>query len=194
MPAAIDDFGNDAEERERRGPRLCRGGSRQRGDHDAARFRLPPGVDDGAAASPDDAVVPHPRLGVDRFSHGAEQPQAGQVVGRGPLLAPAVEGADRGGRGVEDVDLVPLDDVPEPVRVRVIRRTFVHQAGCPVQQGPVKDVAVARNPPDVGRAPVGVFVFQVEHVLGGQVHVDHVPARRVHDALGLSRSCRSCRA
>ncbi len=186
-PAAIDHVGDDAEERERGRARLRRGRPRQRGDHDASGFRLPPRVDDRAAAPADDPVIPHPRLGVDRLAHGAEQPQAGQVVRRRPLFAPAVERADRRRRGVEDVDLVPLDKIPEAVRVRVVGRALVHQAGGPVQERPVQDVAVPRYPTDVGRAPVGVLVLQVEHVLRGQVHVDHVPAGGVHDALGLSR-------
>ena len=50
------------------------------GDHVAAGFGLPPGVDDGAAFLADDGVVPHPGFGVDRFADGAEQAQAGEVV------------------------------------------------------------------------------------------------------------------
>ena len=58
------------------------GGNRagQRAHHDAARFRLPPGIDDGAALAADHAVVPHPCLGVDSLAHRAQQPQARQVV------------------------------------------------------------------------------------------------------------------
>src|SRR5437762_1868331 len=48
---------------------------RYRGNQDAAGFGLPPGIDDWAASLADMIVVPQPRLGVDRFSDRAEDPQ-----------------------------------------------------------------------------------------------------------------------
>ena len=51
-------------------------------------------------------VVPDPGLGVDRLADAAEQAQGGQVVPVGMLGAPLHEGADGGGRGVEDGDAV----------------------------------------------------------------------------------------
>ncbi len=68
-----------------------------------AGLGLPPGIDDGAALAADLLVKPHPGLGVDRFAHGAEQAQRGEIVRREPVVAPLDEGADRRRRGVEDV-------------------------------------------------------------------------------------------
>jgi len=45
---------------------------------------------------------------------------------------------------------------------------------------------VAGDPADVGRAPVDVFVAQVEDVLGGDVGLDGVSAGGVDQALGLA--------
>ena len=102
------------------------------------------------------------------------------------VVAPLHERADGGGGGVEDVDVVFLHDVPETPRVGVVGRSLVHDGRSAVQQRAVDDVAVARHPADVRRAPVCVLVLQVEHVLRGQVGAAHVPARGVHDALGLA--------
>ena len=46
----VDDGQLDAKERSCGRAGLCGRGTGQRGDHDAASFGLPPGVDDGAAA------------------------------------------------------------------------------------------------------------------------------------------------
>ncbi len=48
-----------------------------RRNHDAAGFGLPPGIDDGAAAVANDAVVPKPGFRVDRLTDRAEQTQRG---------------------------------------------------------------------------------------------------------------------
>ncbi len=67
----IDHGGLDAEEGEAGRAGLGVVHARQSGDHDAAGFGLPPGVDHRAALAADHAVVPHPRLGVDRLADGA---------------------------------------------------------------------------------------------------------------------------
>ena len=78
------------------------------------------------------------------------------------------------------------DDRPEAVGLREIRRAFVHQAGGAVLQRAVDDVAVAGDPSDVGGAPVGVLVLQIENPFGGEVSADGISAGGVHDAFGLA--------
>ena len=104
----------------------------------------------------------------------------------GPLVAPFGEGANRSRGRVEDVDLVALDDLPESVRIRIIGSAFVHQTRSPVEQRTVKNVAVARDPTDVRRTPVRIFIRQVEDVFRREVDVDHVAAGSVHHTFGLS--------
>src|SRR6218665_2316278 len=47
------------------------GGAGEGGDHMAAGFGLPEGVDDGAALAAHVLVVPHPGFGVDRLADAA---------------------------------------------------------------------------------------------------------------------------
>src|SRR5262249_38697656 len=108
-----DDVGDDAEEGKAGRSRLRVSSAEQRGHHDGARFRLPPGVDDGAAAAADGLVVPDPRFGVDRLADRSQEPQAREVALLRPLVPPADEGADGRRRRVEDGDLEPLDHAPE---------------------------------------------------------------------------------
>ncbi len=185
VPSFLTTCGVDTEERPRAAPWLGRRDARNRRHHDGAGLRLPPGVDDRAAAAADDLVVPHPRLGIDRLADAAQQPQRRQIVRLRVLVAPAHEGADRGRRRVEDRHLPPFDDRPEAILARVIGRAFVDDAGGAVGQRPVDDVAVAGHPADVGRAPEDVVVVQIEHVLRRQVRAQQEAARRVHDPLGL---------
>src|SRR6185369_3217848 len=69
-----------AEKRQRARTWLCRDGPWQRRDHDAARLRLPPGVDDRTALPADDFVIPNPGFGIDRLTDSAEQTQRTQVM------------------------------------------------------------------------------------------------------------------
>ena len=164
----------------------------QRRDHDHAGLGLPPGIDDRAALAADDLVIPHPRLGIDRLADGAEQPQARQVVLLRPLVAPLDEGADGGRRGVEDVDPVLLDDLPEAVLRRASSGAPSYiTRGRAVGERAVDDVAVAGHPADVGGAPVGVVFLQVEDPLRASAYVPQQVA-----AGGVQRRpwvCRSSR-
>src|SRR6266851_5761766 len=113
----------------------------------------------------DHAMIPLPRFRIDRLADGAEQ---SKTLARGfldRLIAALHQRADRGRRGVEDVDLVLVDDVPEPRIIRIIRHAFEHQRGRAVCQRAVENVAVAGDPTDVGGAPEDVAVVIVEHVL-----------------------------
>src|SRR6185295_10781355 len=75
LARAVEQFGVDAGKRSRRRAGLGRGDTGERCDHDPARLRLPPCIDDRAAPAADVLLVPHPRFGVDRFAHRAEEPE-----------------------------------------------------------------------------------------------------------------------
>ena len=109
-----------------------------------------------------------------------------QVVLLGHSLAPLDESANRRGRGVEDGDLVAFDDLPEAIGLGKVRRAFVHQRRRAVLQRPVNDVAVARDPSDVGSAPVHIVFLQIEDPFRGDVGSDRIAAGRVHNALRLA--------
>ena len=53
-------------------------------------------------------------------------------------------------------------------------------------QRSIDDIAVAGDPSDVGRAPVGVFFLDVENPLHGDVGANRIAARRVDDTLRLA--------
>ena len=122
----IHHFRHHTKKRQRRRAGLGRHGARQRGDEDAARFGLPPGVHNGAALAADEFLVPHPRFGIDWLTHGTEQAQRAEVMFLGPLDPPLHERADGGRRCVENRHAILLDDAPEPVRLGEIGRAFIH--------------------------------------------------------------------
>src|SRR4029453_7630587 len=76
--AVVVDVRGDTGERPRRRAGLGRDLAGQRRYNYSAGLRLPPRVDDRAALAPDHAVVPDPRLRVDRLADRAEQPQRRQ--------------------------------------------------------------------------------------------------------------------
>ena len=65
--------------------------------------------------------------------------------------------------GVKDIDLVSLDHVPEAIEIGKIRRAFVHENRRTARQRAVNNVAVSRDPADVGCTPIDVVVFQIEN-------------------------------
>src|ERR1700728_1162638 len=122
----VDDLRADAGKRQRGGARFRRRRTRQWRNHDRAGFRLPPGIDDRTAVLADGLEIPFPGRGIDRLTNRAQHAQTADVVLVDPLHAPGHECADRGGGAVENRDLVALDDLPETVFCRLIRRAFVH--------------------------------------------------------------------
>ena len=180
----------DAEERQGCGAGLGRDRARQGRDHDAAGFGLPPGIDDRATAVADHAVIPEPGLGIDRLADGAEQLQG---LARGlldRLVAVTHQRPDRGGRGVERVDLVLVDHLPKARDRRVGGDALEHQRDRAVGERAIDDVAVPGHPADVRRAPVDVAVMVVEHVLVGERGVNQVAAGGVQHALGFAGRAR----
>ena len=157
--------GLHAEERTTGGTRLEGHGAGQRGDHVAAGLGLPPRVAQRDAALADLLVVPHPAVGIDGLAHGGHDAQGLHGVLHRPLVALADEAADDGRRGVDRGGLVLLDDLPVAVRLRIGRQTLVEEAGGAEGERAVHDVAVARDPADVGGAEVDVVVVEVEDVL-----------------------------
>ena len=165
---------------------LERGGVGQRRDHDAAGLGLPPGIDDGQLRLADIEMVPHPGLGIDRLAHGAQEAQAGEVVTLGGLLAVAHQGADDGGRGVENIDLELLHDLPETVRPGIGGHALEHQGGGAEAQRTIEDIGVAGDPADIRGAPVDVVVLQVKDPLAGVHGIGQVAAGGMDHALGLA--------
>ncbi len=153
-------------------------------------FSLPPGINDGAFLAADHFAIPHPGFGIDGLSHRAQESQTVELVPPGPLLSPFDEGSDRGGSGIENTDLMTVDDPPEAVWLGAIRRAFVHDAGRAILQWAINDVAVSGDPTDIGGAPVSVFFFEVEDPFGGYVSAHRITASGVNDSLrftGCSR-------
>ena len=153
---------HDSRQRLRAASRFGRRHARQRAEHDAAGFGLPPGVDDRTLLATNHFVIPHPRFRIDRFSDRSKKTQTRQVVLVRPLVAPFDECSNRRRSRVENVDLILFDHLPEAAFVRPVRTAFVHDSRRPVRQRSVNDVAVPGDPANVGGTPVRVFVFQIE--------------------------------
>ena len=83
-----------------------------------------------------------------------------------------------------------IDDSPEAVGLRKIRRAFIHQAGGTVLQRAINNVAVSGDPANVGSTPISVFFVEIEHPFGRDVGTDGISASGVDDAFRLARCAR----
>ncbi|MNY29226.1 hypothetical protein D3C86_1632570 [compost metagenome] len=123
----IDKLRLHAEERPRRRARFQIGRTRQRRDENAAGLRLPPSIDDRALVFADHMVIPLPCFRVDRLTHRAEKTDAGARRALNELVARPHQRSERRRRRVEDIDLVLVDDFPEPALIGEVGNAFEHQ-------------------------------------------------------------------
>ena len=182
----IDDGRLHAEERQggRAGFRIdC---ARQWRNQDAARFGLPPGINDRAATVADNLVIPAPGFRIDRFADAAKQAQRRSRCRLDRPLAFAHQRADGGRRGIEQADLVLVDHLPEARGIRVVRHAFENHFSRTIGQRAIHDVAVAGNPADIGSAPEDIIFAQVEHGLMRVGRPQQIPAGGMQHALGFT--------
>src|SRR3546814_2993888 len=116
--------------------------------HDATGLGLPPGIDDGDAFFADDLVIPAPRLWIDRLADAAEQAQRRQVVPGHIIVALAHQRADRGRRGIENVDPMLVDEAPEADVIGIVGDVLEHQRRSAVHQRAIAAIAVYGDPDD----------------------------------------------
>ena len=172
LAVLLENLGSNAEKRPRCGPRFQRCRPRKGGNQDAPRLRLPPRIDNGEFPLADLFVIPDPRLGVDRLADRAEDAEALEAVLINPLIPLPHEGPDGGGGGIEQIDLVLVDDLPEAAGVGVGRHPLKEEARRAAGEGAVDDVAVARHPPDIGGTEEGVLLLVIKDPLEGEGRVE----------------------
>ncbi len=131
-------------------------------------------------------MVPAPGLGVDRLAHRAQQAQGGAAgrVHRG--IAVLHQGADGGGGGVEDIDLVLVDHVPEARDGRIVGHALEHDGGGRIRQRAIDAIRVARHPAHIGGAPIDLARTVIEHILVRPRRPQQIAAGGVQHALGLA--------
>src|ERR1700677_1479474 len=100
--------------------------ARQGSDEMSARLRLPPRIGNRTTIFADDAVIPHPRFGIDGLTHGAKYAQRTEVMLLWPFVAEANERADGRRRGIKARHFELLDDFPKPSRSRQRRHGVKH--------------------------------------------------------------------
>src|SRR2546430_7468593 len=101
---------------------------------------------------------------------------------RYPIIAPANECPDRRRSGVENVDAILFDDLPEAIGVWPVRRAFIHNGRRTIGQRTINNVTVTGDPADIRGAPKNIFIANVEDVLGGRVNANQITARGVQDS------------
>ena len=166
----------DAEERTRRGAGLQLDCARQRGDHKAAGFGLPPGVHHRALLVTDLLPVPLPGFRVNRFADRAKNAQRGAVCAFDSFVAFRHQGANSRRGGIENADLMLIDDLAHARRRRPVRHPFEHQGGGAAGQWAVQQIAMAGDPAHVGGAPINIARMVVENVFKGGGRIDQIAA------------------
>src|SRR5215831_19061367 len=133
-------------------------------DHDRSGLGLPPSVDDWTPIGPDLFSIPHPSLRVNRFTYRSEQSKRRKVMFLDPLVAPADKRSNGCRCRVENANAVRFDNSPEPIRLRPIWRSFVHQGRRAISERTVDHVTMSGDPSDVGCAPIGIIVAEIKDV------------------------------
>jgi hypothetical protein len=146
---------------------------------DITGLQLSPGADD--------ALEPLPRLRVQRLACAADDAQRAEVVLLHGRVPEAHERADCGRRRVKLRDLVALDDVPVPARVRIEWRALEHERRGAVAQRSIHDVGVTCNPSNICSAPKNILFLILENIFKSESCVNHIPSSCVHHSLRFTR-------
>ena len=88
---------------------------------------------------------------------------------------------------MEDIDIQLLSDSPGPSRIGIGGNSFVQNTGGGQGQWPIDDIGMARDPADVGHAPIDIFGMDVLNIFGGPGHIGQIASDAVLTALGLTR-------
>ena len=166
------------------------GGTRQRRDHDATGFGLPPRINYRAIVFADVFAIPHPRFGIDGLTNGAQQSQLRQIIRLHKIGAPFHERTNCCRRRVENRDAVSLADLPEAIFLGPIGRAFEHHTRRTVGEWSVHEIRMSRDPTNVGRTPEHIFLAQVKCVLHGGGSAGKVATGGVNNSLGFSGGTR----
>ena len=102
-------------------------------------------------------------------------------------IAHLQKGPDRRRSRVKNIYAIFLHHVPETARVRRPRCPLIHDAGRPVRQRPVDNIAVPRNPAHIRRTPVDIRLLSVKGPLKGHVGVEVVAPGGMYHPLWFTR-------
>ena len=83
------------------------------------------------------------------------------------------------------LNLQPLDSLPVPAWVGIVILRLKQECGAAIGQGPVHNVAVPRDPPDIRHAAEQLPGLVVEGVLVGDSRVEQVAGRAVTQTLAM---------
>ena len=159
--------------------------ARQGAAEKAAGFRLPVGIHDGGLALSHHIIIPLPHLGFDGFAHRGHVFELVVVLGR--FIRTDLPQRTNGRRcRVKDVHIQILGNPPGASGIRIGGYAFVDDRGCGDGQGTVDDIGMARDPADVGHAPVYIRGMDVLDKLGSSGRVGQVTAGAVLAPLGLA--------
>src|SRR5262249_42472851 len=100
---------------------------------------------------------------------------------------PADKCADCGWGSIENIDPVLFDDSPEPIGLGPVRRALVHDNCRAIRQRTIDNIAVTRDPTNVGCAPKNIFVADVEDVFGGAINIHQITGGGVQNPFRFAR-------
>jgi len=136
-------------------------------------------------------MIPTPRLRIDGFAYRTEQAERLATASLHRRFAIAHQRAQRRGRGVEDVHLMPVYNIPETAIVGIAWNALEDQTGRAILQRPVNDIAVPCDPADVGRAEEDFSRLIIENIMEGGRRPHRIAAGRMEHTLRLSSGTRS---
>ena len=101
-------------------------------------------------------AIPDPCFGINRFADRSQEAKTREIVSLWVLFSPFHERSDRSRSGIENRDAILLNDSPPPISPPSIRRPLVHHTRHAVREGPIDNVTVTRDPPNVCSRPTHI--------------------------------------
>src|SRR5436305_2815989 len=106
----------------------------------------------------------------------------------GPFHTMAHQTTDSGRRSVNGSHLQFLGDTPIAVGIWIGGDAFKEDAGGSVHEWTVDDVAMSRDPTDIGGTPIDIALFNIENEFCRCINTDCIATLNVYYSLGLARA------
>jgi hypothetical protein len=132
-------------------------------------------------------MKPAPRDGVDRLADRTQPSQGLALAGLKPVIALAHHCTQCRRRRIEILNLKTIYDFPAPACIGPDWRSFEDYGGGTVEQRSINAIAVARNPANVGGAPMDTPGAQVKNERTRPRCLHGISASAVHDAFWRTR-------
>ena len=119
-------------------------------------------------------IVPVPGFYIDGFTDCAQHAERLQLFILQRITTKTHQAPNGGGRGIENIHAIFINDTPKSAGIRIGGDPFEHQGRGAGTQRTINGIAVTRNPAHIRRTEINIPWFILEDIDKGIGGIDHI--------------------